>query len=242
MTRFAKLLALPLIGLSVSTASATDYLVCDFEDCEIGQAFKVWNNFGGESATTAVVETDPKNSKNKVLHITNHGWNDHVEFELPAEFAGTNFTDRIETLSVRICRHKNDPCGEWKNFQIYLGDDKLHAENFPSYGAVSTWKTWTYTPAAVSAGNTSPFLRIGFNSDNSDYYIDDVRIKGPDYNVYEDGKLDFSNPGSTSSAYTNYSDGIMIPAGAELNVYTSRYTYWLSPIKGTGTLNIHSGG
>ncbi|MDE7096701.1 MAG: endo-1,4-beta-xylanase, partial [Muribaculaceae bacterium] len=26
------------------------------------------------------------------------------------------------------------------------------------------------------------------------------------------------------------------------SVYTSRYTYWLSPIKGTGTLNIHSGG
>ncbi|MDE5839918.1 MAG: hypothetical protein K2H49_03260, partial [Muribaculaceae bacterium] len=242
MKRFAKLLVIPLIGLSASTAYSTDYLVCDFEDCEIGQTFKVWNNFGGVPATTAVVEADPKNSKNKVLHITNHGWNDHVEFELPAEFAGTNFTDRIETLSVKICRHKNDPCGEWKNFQIYLGDDKLYAENFPSYGAVSAWKTWTYAPSAVSAGNTSPFLRIGFNSDNSDYYIDDVKIKGPDYNAYEDGKLDFSNPNSTSSAYTNYSDGILIPAGSELNVYTSRYTYWLSPIKGTGRLNIHSGG
>ena len=242
MTRFTKLLSIPMMALSASTALATDYLVCDFENCEIGQTFKVWNNFGDSSATTAVVESDPKNSKNKVLHITNRGWNDHVEFELPSEFAGKNFSDRIETLSLKICRHQNDPCGEWKNFQIFLGEDKLHEESWPSYGPVSTWKTWSYTPYTVSADNTSPYLRIGFNSDNSDYYIDDVRIKGPDYNTYEDGKLNFSNPSSTSSSYTEYSDGILIPSGTELNVYTSRYTYWLSPIKGTGTLNIYSGG
>lgn len=242
MTRLAKLLAIPMAVFSASTVFATDYLVCDFENFEIGQTFKIWNNFGDSSATTAVVEADPKNSNNKVLHITNRGWNDHVEFELPTELAGRNFSDKIETLSLKICRHQNDPCGEWKNFQIFLGEDKLHEESWPSYGPVSTWKTWSYTPSAVSAENTSPYLRIGFNSDNSDYYIDDVRIKGPDYNVYDDGKLNFSDPSSTSSKYTEYSEGVMIPAGTELNVYTSRYTYWLSPIKGSGTLNIHSGG
>lgn len=242
MMRFEKIFAVPLIALSVSPIFATDYLVCDFEDCEIGQTFKIWNNFGDSSTTTAVVETDPKNADNKVLHITNRSWNDHIEFELPEEFAGINFSDRIETLSLKICRHQNDPCGEWKNFQIFLGEDKLHEESWPSYGPVSTWKTWSYTPAGVSAGNTSPYLRIGFNSENSDYYIDDVRIKGPDFNTYQDGKLNFSDPASTSSKYTEYSDGILIPTGTQLNVYTSRYTYWLSPIKGSGTLNIHSGG
>ncbi len=242
MIRFERFLLLPAVALTVSSASATDFLVCDFEDCEIGQTFKVWNNFGDATTTTATVVADPKNSANKVLHIVNRNWNDHIEFELPAEFAGTNFSDRIETLSLKICRHQNDPCGEWKNFQIFLGEDKLHEESWPSYGPVSTWKTWTYTPSAVSATNTSPYLRIGFNSENSDYYIDDVRIKGPDFNVYEDGILNFSDPSSTSSSYTNYCDGILIPAGKELNVYSSRYTYWLSPIKGSGRLNIHSGG
>ncbi len=231
-----------MLSFAASSMFATDYLVCDFEDCEIGQSFKIWNNFGDSSSTTAIVEADPKNEGNKVLHITNHSWNDHVEFQLPIEFAGTNFSDRIETLSIKICRHQNDPCGEWKNFQIFLGEDKLHEESFPSYGAVSTWKTWTYTPSKVSAENTSNLLRIGFNSDNSDYYIDDVRIIGPDFNIYENGILNFSDPASTSSKYTVYNDGIMIPDGTELNVYTSRYTYWLSPIKGSGTLNIHSGG
>lgn len=242
MTRFLKIFGFGVLAVASSTAGATNYLVSDFEDCEIGQTFKVWNNFGDSSTTTAVVEADPKNSDNKVLHITNHGWNDHVEFELPAEFAGGNFSDRIETVSVKICRHKNDPCGEWKNFQIFLGEEKLYEESFPSYGAVSTWKTWKYSPSKVSADNVSPYLRIGFNSEDSDYYIDDVRIQGPDFNVYEDGKLNFSDPSSTSSKYTEYDEGIMIPAGTELNVYTSRYTYWLSPIKGSGILNIHSGG
>ncbi|MDE6270877.1 MAG: endo-1,4-beta-xylanase [Muribaculaceae bacterium] len=225
-----------------AAAYAMDYLVSDFEDCAIGQTFTVWNSFGGSQPTTAVVEADPKNPANKVLHITNKGWNDHVEFELPAEFAGTNFSDKVETVSLKICRHQNDPCGEWKNFQIYLGDDKLHEESWPSYGPVSTWKTWTYTVPAVSAGNISPYLRLGFNSDNSDYYIDEIRLKGPDFTVYEDGELNFSDPSSTSSSYTRFDGGINIPAGTELNVYTSRYTYWLSPVRGGGRLNIHSGG
>lgn len=242
MNRFIKILSLLSMSATALSVAATDYLVQDFENCEIGQTFKVWNNFGDSSTTTAIVEADPLNSNNKVLHITNHSWNDHVEFELPEEFAGANFSDKIETLSLNICRHKNDPCGEWKNFQIFLGDDKLHEESWPSYGPVSTWKTWNYTPASVSAGNTSKYLRIGFNSDNSDYYIDDIRLKGTDYNVYEEGKLNFSDPSSTSSTYTVYDDGILIPAGTELNVYTSRYTYWQSPIKGSGKLNIYSGG
>ena len=243
MTGITERIAILAMALCASaTATATDFVVCDFEQYEVGRTWKVWNNFGGQSATTATVETDPRNSGNKVLHVVDRGWNDHIEFELPAEFAGTNFSDRVTTVSVRIMRHKNDPCGEWKNFQIYLGDDRLYAESFPSYGNVSVWNTRSYTPDAVQPGNTSPFLRIGFNSENSDYYIDDIRLKGPDYNSYDDGRLDFSDPKSTSSSYTDYSDGILIPSGKELNVYTSRYTYWRSPIKGTGTLNIRSGG
>ena len=44
--------------------------VWDFEDCEIGQEFKMWNLFGSEASTSsAVVEADPKNPNNKVLHV-----------------------------------------------------------------------------------------------------------------------------------------------------------------------------
>lgn len=239
---FKKLLSIPiLLGLPALVHGAT-YKVCDFEDYELGQTVKIWNAYSGESGTTAVVVADPANSANKVLRITNKGWNDHVEFELPEEFAGTKFSDKFETLSLKIRRHANDPCGEWKNFQFYLGEEKLHEESWPSYGDVSVWKTWKYEIPPVAGDNTSNLLRLGFNSDNSDYYIDDIVLSGPDFTVFEDGKLDFSNPSSTSSSYTKYDEGISIPAGTELDVYTSRYTYWMSPIRGAGRLNIHSGG
>ncbi|MDE6654519.1 MAG: hypothetical protein K2K37_09065, partial [Muribaculaceae bacterium] len=234
--------AIVFMALATAGSRAADYVVCDFEDCEIGQKFTVWNNFGDTSSTTATVEADPKNPANKVLHIVNKGWNDHVEFLLPDEYTGAGFNEKVEILSVKICRHANDPCGEWKNFQIFLGDQKLHEESWPSYGAVSTWKTWTYELPAIDADNLSPSLRIGFNSDNSDYYIDDIMLRGTDYPVYPDGILNFSNPSSTSSTYTVYDGGATIPEGTELNVYTSRYTYWMSPLRGSGTLNIHSGG
>ncbi len=95
---------------------------------------------------------------------------------------------------------------------------------------------------AIDRDNNSAYLRIGFNSDNSDYYIDDITLSGPDFPSYDDGLLDFSDPSSTSSSYTSYAEGISIPDGTELNVYTSRYTYWMSPVIGHGRLNIHSGG
>lgn len=237
-----KILAIPMVLAAFGTMCAKDYVVCDFENYEIGQKLKVWNSFGGDNGTTATVVADPKNSNNKVLRITNKGWNDHVEFELPEEYAGTKFSENFDQVTVRICRHQNDPCGEWKNFQIYLGEQKLHEESWPSYGAVSTWKTWNYDVPTIEEGNSSNLLRLGFNSDNSDYYIDDIKITGPDYPTYEDGVLDFSDPNSTDKSYTTYDTGINIPAGTELNVYTSRYTRWMSPIRGAGRLNIHSGG
>ncbi|MDE6393777.1 MAG: hypothetical protein K2K77_00410, partial [Duncaniella sp.] len=226
----------------VAVMSASSYTLCDFESYELGQTLKVWNNFGGTSETSAVVEADPLNANNKVLHITNKSWNDHIEFLLPTEYAGQNFAGKVESVSVRICRHQNDPCGEWKNFQIFLGDEKLHEESWPSYGPVSTWKTWTYDIPEISADNNSAYLRLGFNSEDSEYYIDDIMLNYLDFKVHEDGKLNFSNPNSTSSSYTNFDEGISIPANTRLDVYTSRYTYWLSPVLGCGRMNIHSGG
>lgn len=67
-------------------------------------------------------------------------------------------------------------------------------------------------------------------------------VAAADYDTPEDGTLNFSDPSSTSSSYTTYDKGILIPAGKEIDVFTSRYTYWKSPIKGSGILNIHSGG
>lgn len=240
--KLISVLSIAALSGCVLSAHAADYRVCDFEECEVGDTFTVWNSFGDQTETTATVVKDPRNQVNKVLHIVNKGWNDHIEFELPAEYGGSNFASKVESLSVKICRAEDDPCGEWKNFQVYLGSQKLHEENFPSYGAPMSWRIWKYNLQIADAANDSRYLRIGFNSDNSDYYIDDIVLSGTDCLSYEDGTLNFSDPSSTSSNYTEFNGGILIPENTELNVFTSRYTYWMSQIKGRGTLNIRSGG
>ena len=50
----------------------------DFEDCEIGQKFTMWNvdqgNITDEAKAVAEVVADPTNPNNKVLHITVKTW------------------------------------------------------------------------------------------------------------------------------------------------------------------------
>ena len=57
----------------------------------------------------------------------------------------------------------------------------------------------------------------------------------------ERGALHFSL-NNTASSYVELGAPIAIADGGTLDVYTSRYTYWMSPLSGSGTLNIHAGG
>lgn len=231
--------------LCSANAFGTPFTVCDFENYEIGHAFRVWNFYGGESPSTAIVEADPANPANKVLHITLKGWNDYVEFTLPDEYAGARLTDTFASLSLMVYRDANDPCEEWKHFDAILGNDKLYEDDgWPSQGPKATWMEKSYALSAPTEGNTSTALRLGYNSENTDYYIDNVVLtsKYDDFIIHESGELNFSDPSSTSSNYTRYSTPVNIPKDRHLNVYTSRYTYWTSDLMGEGRLNLHCGG
>lgn len=238
-------LAALFLGLSATTVSAEKINLCDFESYPVGTTFTIWNFYGSPTESTATVEADPANSSNKVLHVVLRGWNDYIEFQLPEGTDATNLNSKADFVQLDIRRADNDPCQEWKHFDVLVGSDKVYEDDgWPSYGPVSQWSDHTYPIGVIPAGNNSAILRLGFNSENTDYYIDNVILKGryDDYKVYDSGKLDFSNPSSTSSSYTYFSDPIKIPAGATLDVYTSRYTYWTSPIIGEGGLNIHGAG
>lgn len=230
------------LAVSVSTAAVT---VCDFEQYAVGQTVTVWNYWNSPIETTAVVEVDPANPSNKVLHVTNKNWNDYVELELPSAVNTGLIGLTLNRVKVDIRRHASDPCGEWKHFDVLLGPEKLYEDDgWPSYGPVSTWSTHEYAIAAPAAETIPIQLHLGFNSDNSEYYIDNVIICGEhdDYEVIESGELNFSDPNSNSSAYTAYSTPLNIPADKSLKVYTSRYTYFKSPIIGSGPLSIYGGG
>lgn len=57
----------------------------------------------------------------------------------------------------------------------------------------------------------------------------------------DNGELHFAF-NNTSSSYATIDVPINLNENATLNVYTSRYTYWMSQLKGNGTVNICGGG
>lgn len=231
--------------LCSGAAMAAPFTVQDFEGCEMGATFPMWNNFGDGVQTTATVVADPKDPSNKVLHIPTKGWNEFVEFTLPESLGGVALTSQYEYLIFDVYFDPGTQGGQWLQFKAFYGDDELYVDDgYPAQGEPGSWMKKTYSMKAPSDGSNAVKLRLGYNNDKTDYYIDNVTLKGryDDYVTPEDGKLDICNPASTSSAYTEYSTPLNIPKGTTLDVYTSRYTYWTSPVIGEGTLNIHSAG
>ena len=84
-------------ALVMSAMTANAKVVYDFEDCEIGQTITLWNLYGGvPDGSSAVVEADPANPSNKVLHVIIKGWNTFVELTLPDDLAGHKLTDNVK--------------------------------------------------------------------------------------------------------------------------------------------------
>lgn len=221
--------------------TATAKAVWDFEDCAIGQKFKMWNLFGSEAVTSsAVVEADPQNPNNKVLHVIVKEWNTFVEFTLPDELAGHKLTDNAKSVKLNLYRPNNDS-DNWKQFHVFLGSERLFQdEGYPYQGDQNVWQSreYKFSPVTESADDERMF-RLGIHHENSDYYIDNIVI---DTYIVADGQtLDYCVK-NTSSSYTIINSPILAPEGKELSIKTSRYTYWSSVVEGSGTINIMSGG
>ena len=73
--------------------TASNAQVYDFEDCEIGQKFTMWNvdagNVTDASVAEAVVAADPTNPNNKVLHVTVKQWGTLFTLTLPKNWQDT---------------------------------------------------------------------------------------------------------------------------------------------------------
>ena len=122
------------VCLSIAPALANGQTF-DFEDCEIGQKFTMWNvdkgNITDEAKAVAEVVADPTNPNNKVLHITVKTWGTFVTLTLPPELAGHLLTDSKSTLSFDLYRPTSD-ADDWKQFHAYLGNYKLYQdESYP---------------------------------------------------------------------------------------------------------------
>lgn len=238
-TRLCTLLVVAMTALA--NVGAAPLTVCDFEDYAIGTKWTLWQSSG---ASTATVEADPRNANNKVLHIVLKDWGCHPEFALPTELRGKALSDRYPIVSYDLYLSANDT-DNWKQFAVFVGTQEVYRdEGYPAQGSKEVWQTKSYHISQVSDDNTSGVIRLGLHHNNSDFYIDNIRMAGEydDYVTAEDGGVLDYCVNNTSSAYKTISDNIYIPAGQTLNVRTSRYTEWTGKVAGEGRLNIYSGG
>lgn len=235
------LLTTPLVGQAQTF---------DFEDCEIGQKFKMWNVDTGyitdDSEAEAEVTVDPLNPNNKVLHITVKRWGTFFTLDLPKDLAGHLLTDKKNAITFDLYRPTTDQ-DDFKQFHAYLGKDKLYQdENYPYQGDKGIWiaKNYPLTPVS-SASDDETSLHLGIHHNNTEYYIDNIKLKGiyDDYFVADDNNnmIDICEK-NTSSSYKTWQTPIYVPEGQSLNIRTSRYTYLNNKMVGKGTINLYSGG
>lgn len=233
-----------------STTSIGQAQTFDFEDCEIGQKFTMWNvdtgNITDNSEATAEVVADPQNPNNKVLHVIVKRWGTFFTLDLPKELAGHLLTDKKTAISFDLYRPASDQ-DDYKQFHAYLGSDKLYQDNsYPYQGAKGTWVAKSYPLNAVTtADDTDTSLHLGIHHNNTEYYIDNIKLKGAydDYFVADEehSLIDICEK-NTSSSYKVLQTPILVEEGKSLDIRTSRYTYLNSKIEGKGNINLYAGG
>ncbi|WP_288055679.1 endo-1,4-beta-xylanase [Xylanibacter rodentium] len=239
-----RILGIVTAAVTATAASSTPLTVCDFENYPIGTTWTLWHNGNGEIASTATVEADPANAGNKVLHIVLKEWGCHPEFELPTELRGKALTDRYPMVKLDLYRSTSD-ADDWKQFAVFVGTQEVYRdEGYPYQGDKGVWQSRSYTMNPAGEDNTAGLIRLGIHHNNTDYYIDNIRLAGEydDYLTTENGgTLDYCTA-NTASSYSTIGDNIFIPAGTTTNVRTSRYSEWTGKVAGEGKLNIYAGG
>lgn len=240
-----QILTLALASLGCSSLWARHIVVADFENYNIGdriEMFSLYNDVD-PSKSYAVVEKDPTNPNNKVLHVVIGQWNTYVPFMLPEELCGATFNDQEDYFSFRLYRSNNDQ-NDYKKFVACLGNDNVYeSDSYPHQGDKGKWQIRKYDLKDAPASGKSSQFSLGLHSDFSDYYLDDIVLGGiHDFDhVANNDTLD-AYKASTSSAYITFDDPIRIPEGKELSIILSRYSYFNSNIQGEGRLNILSAG
>ena len=149
----------------------------NFEDNTAGDSYVMKNVKGGEATATATVTADPTNSANKVLHINSKSWDTLVAIPLPDGITGENFSDVCQNIEFDIYRTSALSANDYMQWAIMLGNDILYwDEGYPNQGGFDNWQQKSYKLTPVK--NNANTIYIGYNSNEADYYIDNIKLSG----------------------------------------------------------------
>lgn len=235
--------------MAANVATAGPLLLEDFESYSVGDKVTLWNVWGNPLEGTGEIVKDPTNASNKVLHIKIAAWGTFAQFPLPESLWGAGLVEQKSTVNFRIYRTSSDQ-NDYKKVQIYQDQALLYEDNsYPQQGNKGSWQSRSYSLPKSAEGlsfgdNGGKILALGFNSDASDYYIDDIILKAPydDYETIEGTKTIDVTGQNTSSSYQTISTPMYLKQGSNLILKTARYTYLTFPAAGEGRIDIYGGG
>lgn len=153
----------------------------DFEDYEVGTEFRIFELKGKTAieGARAVVEIDPKDPSNKVLHVTTPDTGGYVELNNPS-MNGSGNPALVSTLlktydlfSAKVLLAASDKVTANAKFEITWSGG--YASNTKPEVAVSSrkWVDNTYKLNFTQA-SLAKQMRIGFVAAGADYYLDDI--------------------------------------------------------------------
>lgn len=171
-----KILFLLVCCLSVTSISADEVVLCNFENYDVGKVFNMKDISSSTTESKAVVTLDPSNPNNKVLHVSNKSWNTFIELALPEGITGANLLDNYQSIVFDLYRPATDG-NDYMQMAILLGGDQLYwDEGYPNQGNKEVWGERTYTFSQVT--NNAEYIYVGFNNNAAEYYIDNIRLTG----------------------------------------------------------------
>ena len=147
-----------------------------FDDQAVGKTYPVVTVDGtAVEGASAVVEVDPNNPDNKVLHVTTGAVPGYVELANPDDVsAATMKKYPILTLSIKsnVAYDKAANC----HFELYYGKVSGYKDkdSNPSVFTAGTWKDCVYKPIELAKSSRDKIMRIGLYVANADYYIDNI--------------------------------------------------------------------
>ena len=166
---------------NIATSRIDRLIAYDFEKYELGTEFVVYEIKGANviSGAKAVVETDPLDSSNKVLHVTTPTGGGYVELDNPGNEGSSNpmlvtsLLDKYPEVNIKLLRSQSDNATVNSNFEITWGG--VYAYNDVPQVTVNS-NRWVDNNFVLSLKKKtlSKKMRIGFVAQGADYYIDDI--------------------------------------------------------------------
>ncbi len=153
----------------------------DFEDYELGTEFVVYQIKGTTTieGAKAVVEPDPLDPSNKVLHVTTPIEGGYVELDNPRNPGATSpmlvtaLLEKYPEVNIKFLRSKSDEVTGNANFEIAWGGSYAYNDAPANAVGSSKWVDNTFA-LSLKKKSLSKKMRIGFVATGADYYIDDI--------------------------------------------------------------------